>query len=161
MMYRFFAYSSLLCAFLVPATAAADSDVPASVALGENTPDPSKPYGGDPIPSDDGFGAQIGANLLMMRSHRAHPHWPFYSGNIPTFDVDLPIWRRFIQIKLGWKMQWGFTKFYLDNFPIFPSLGLRIYPNGKYLSVFGSGGWETFLFNNSTLTAEGHWCILG
>jgi hypothetical protein len=155
MTYRFFSCLSLLCALLAPATASADaSNEVGSVLLGEATPDPSKPYGGDPIPSDDGFGAQFGVNLLLMHSVRSRPHWPFFSGNIPTLDVDFPIWRRFIQIELGWKMQWGFTKFYLDNFPIFPSLGLRIYPNGKYLSVIGKGSWETFLFNNSTLNAE-------
>jgi len=80
---------------------------------------------------------------------------PFFAGNIPTIDIGLPIFRRYVQFELGWGVQWGFTHFYIDQFPdLLPSAGLRIYPFGKYLSFYGKGKWSTYVFNNNTLTAE-------
>lgn len=102
---------------------------------------------------DVGMGSRIGFSVNVMRNPGRHK--PFYGLAIPQLEVDLPIVGEYIQIELGWGIQWGLTKFYIDHFPDFlPSLGLRVYPNGKYLSVFGNGSWGTFVFNNSTLTAE-------
>ncbi|MFA5129383.1 MAG: hypothetical protein WC477_00515 [Patescibacteria group bacterium] len=99
----------------------------------------------------DGLSSRIGADLLIMRHHDK----PFYAGNIPTLDIGIPFGRRYAQMELGWAFQWGFTKFYVDQFPDFlPSLGLRLYPFGKFLSIYGKGKWGTFIFNNSTVSAE-------
>lgn len=116
----------LLCTLLVPTKARADEP-------------------------PDGFSLRLGTDLRMMH----YQDKPFWSGTIPALDVGIPIAKRYIQFELGWGLQWGFSKFYVDHFPdILPSLGLRIYPFGKYVSFYGKGGWGTFIFNNSTLIAE-------
>jgi hypothetical protein len=100
----------------------------------------------------DGSSAKVGFDIRRMHDQKDHPFW---AGNIPTLTAGYPIANQYVQLELKWAIQWGFTRFYVDHFPDFlPSLGMRIYPFKKILSIHGEGGWGTFLFNNNTLTAE-------
>jgi len=100
-----------------------------------------------------GAGYRIGTSVNVMRDPESDA--PFFGLAIPQIEYDAPIAGRYLQFELGWGVQWGLTKFYIDHFPDFlPSLGLRLYPAGKIVSIFGNGSWGTFVFNNSTLTAE-------
>lgn len=102
--------------------------------------------------SKEGSAGRLGVDVLRMHDQKGRPFW---AANIPKIEVDYPIASKYLQLELGWKIQWGFSKFYVDHLPDFlPSLGARIYPFGKFLSVYGNGSWGTFIFNNSTLTAE-------
>jgi hypothetical protein len=95
-------------------------------------------------PDSDGHSAKVGFDIRRMHDRQGNPFW---SGSIPTLTGGYPILRRYLQVELCWRMEWGFTKFYLDHFPDFlPSLGLRFYPWGKTLSFYGNGGWGTFLY---------------
>jgi hypothetical protein len=118
----------ILCAVLIPAIAHADDD------------------------AKDGTGVRLGVSLLEMRDKNNKAFW---AGSIPEMDLDIPLYRRYLQLELGWGMTWGFSKFFVDRFPWLPSLGLRFYPAGKTVSFYGNGEWGTFIFNNSTLMCEG------
>lgn len=100
----------------------------------------------------EGSAGRLGFDILRMHDQKGKAFW---AGNLPTFEVDYPIASKYVQLELVWKIQWGLSKFYVDHFPDFlPSLGARFYPFGKFISVYGNGSWGTFVFNNSTLTAE-------
>ena len=116
----------LLCVFLVPKNVYAD-----------------------PL---DNVSERIGADLRIMRYNGK----PFVATDIPTIDFDIPIARQhYVQLEFGWGMQFGITKFYVDQLLDFlPSAGVRVYPFGQYLSVYGKVKWGTYMFNNSTETAE-------
>jgi hypothetical protein len=158
MTYRLFAFSSLLCALLAPATASAQYEDPSSV------PPPSEPYSDSdvyvppPPPSEshshskeDGTGARLCLSLNWFTNFD-HKRQRFFSGNIPTVDVDVPIGGRWLQLEIGARGVWGFSEFYMKE--MFPMLGLRLYPFGSILSMYGKGGWGMFFFNDSTVRAE-------
>jgi hypothetical protein len=117
----------LLCTLLTPATARAEAP-------------------------PDGYTFRFGTDVRFLHDKN---NKTFVAGTIPSLDVGYPIAKRFLLFELGWGMEFGFSKFYVDHFPDFlPSLGLRFYPFGKHMSAFARGGWSTFIFNKSKLTGE-------
>jgi hypothetical protein len=100
-----------------------------------------------------GLSSMIGTDLRLMDMKGRRK--TFFAGNIPTFEVGVPIAKRYFLFEIGFAMEWGYSKFYADRiFLTIPSLGLRWYPSGQYFSVYTKGSWGTFLFNNSTWTGE-------
>jgi hypothetical protein len=141
-----FASLPLFLALLDPATAFAYDTTGAAVAANMMY---SSGAGSSP---HDGVGFRLGANILAMHDQR---HERFLAVSIPSIEIDYPIIGRYLQAEFGFSMQWGISKFYVDHFPDFPpSIGLRVYPIGKYVSGFASVGASTFLFNKWTTTLE-------
>jgi hypothetical protein len=127
-MIRFLIATCLLYVLAVPTKAYADTDDP------------------------DGLSIRFGGDVRI--SH--YRNKPFASGTIPSIGIGIPIASRYLQFEITENIRWGFTRPYVNNFPLaLPTLGFRLYPFGKILSFYGDGSWETFNFNDSNLMAEG------
>lgn len=102
---------------------------------------------------DYGLDGSFGFDIRLM--HMEGRRKTFYAGDLPKFEIGIPIAHRYALVDMIYAWEFGYSRFYMDRFflPI-PSVGPRVYPFGQYLSIYAHGTWGSFVFNNSTLTGE-------